>query len=136
MNKKLTDIMTEETDDRADLTPMIDCVFLLLMFFIVTSTFSEESLFDVILPTASEAEVRSEDQTCVVAINKNGEIAIGDQLIPEGKLWKHLSDQHRRQPIKTIVIKGDRNCSYEKAVTVMNMCHALKIDEVTLAVER
>ena len=135
MKNDLTTLL-EESDDKADLTPMIDCVFLLLLFFIVTSTFSEETnLFNIVLPKAANAEVRSAEEALTIHINKNGDMAIGEELLTDDKLWEFLEAKHKASPIKTVVIKGDRKSPYEKVALAIDMAQALKIEEVTLAVE-
>ena len=123
-------------DDRADLTPLIDCVFLLLLFFIVTAVFVEESyLFKVDLPKAANAELRELKDVVVVTISPGGRFSLGKSYVPDNQLWDNLSALHREKPIRTFIIKGDRQCPYEKVVMAMDMAQALNVGEVTLAVQ-
>ena len=134
--KGLTDLL-EEDSDQADLTPLIDCVFLLLLFFIVTTTFSEETnLFKVVLPKGAHSEVHTLKEETVIAISESGQYAIGQSYIPTDELWGTLSARHAKEPIQTLVIKGDRNCPYEKVVMAMDVAQALEIEEITLAVKK
>ena len=133
--KGLTELLEEESD-RADLTPLIDCVFLLLLFFIVTTTFSEETnLFKVELPKAAHSDVRPISDELVVAISESGQFAVGQTYIRDDQLWGFLSDRHAKKPIQTLIIRGDRRSPYEKAVMAMDVAHALDINEITLAVQ-
>ena len=133
--KGLTDQL-DVGNDRADLTPLIDCVFLLLLFFVVTAVFVEEShLFKVDLPKAAHAELRELKDVVVVMVSKSGHFSVGKSYVPDEQLWDNLSTLHRKAPIKTLIIKGDRRCPYEKVVMAMDVAQALDVDEITLAVE-
>jgi len=122
-------------DDRPDLTPLIDCVFLLLLFFVVTAVFAEETnLFRIELAPAPHSEVVEVKDAVVVWISKTGRYAMGESYVPDDQLWTRLSGMNETSPIKTLVIKGDRGSPLEKAVTAWDMALALGIEQVTLAV--
>ena len=133
--KGLTDQL-QEGDDRADMTPMIDCIFLLLLFFIVTATFSEENIFDVDLPEAAQPVVREGEEVVQIYILKDGGYSIGSRTVTEETLLPTLRAIHQRQPIKSLVIKGDRRVTYDKVVKVVDIAHSLRITEFSLAVDR
>ncbi|MFP4058457.1 MAG: ExbD/TolR family protein [Candidatus Brocadiia bacterium] len=133
--RRLTEEL-EDRDDRADLTPLVDCVFLLLLFFIVTAAFVEETLFKVELPKAQQAEVRDRGDVVVLAISRAGQFAIGQRYVPQDRLWEELRDLHESQPITTLVIKGDRQCPYEKVVMAMDIAQELDIPDFSLVVDR
>lgn len=135
MRKSLTDEVVEY-DDRADLIPMIDCVFLMLLFFVVTATFSDQTLFRVDLPTAAKAETRSAADAQVVVISKDGSFALGDQLVAQDQLLPTLRSHLAGHPVKTLVIQGDRGCPYEKVVAAVDCAHALGVQELCLAVKK
>lgn len=132
--------LTEQLEvggDQPDLTPLIDCVFLLLLFFIVAGSLSEETnLFKVELPKAAHSEVRTISEQTVLAISAHGQFALGEKYLPDDKLWEALSEKHRQSPIQTLVIEGDRACPYEKVVMAMDVAEALEIQEITLAVSQ
>ncbi len=125
----------EELDDRADMTPMIDCVFLLLLFFIVTATFSDETLFKVELPQAESPLVRQPSEVIQVTVNEEGLYSLGDRAVPEDKLLSSLKAIHERNGIKSIIIKADKRCDYEKVVKIVDIANTLRIDEFSLAVK-
>jgi biopolymer transport protein ExbD len=135
MRKSLTDD-DEHYDDRADLIPMIDCVFLMLLFFVVTATFSDQTLFKVDLPSAAKAETRNAADSQVVVIAKNGSIAIGDQLVPEDQLLSTLRTKFAGTAKKTLVVQGDKGCPYEKVVLAVDAAQALGVQELCLAVKK
>lgn len=123
-------------DDRADLTPLIDCVFLLLLFFIVTAVFVEESnLFKIELQKAEHSELRELKDVVVVWISRNGQYALGQTHVPDDQLWPELKGLHEKTPIRTLVIKGDRQSPLGKMLVVMDMAKALGVEEILPAVQ-
>ena len=74
----------EEPD--VSLTPLIDVVFLLLIFFMVTTTFRKEGEFDVELPEASNTSLAQEEKSLTVAIDATGFYHVGDLRLPDRRL--------------------------------------------------
>lgn len=136
--KGLTDQLGDSSD-QADLTPMIDCVFLLLLFFIVTTSFSEETnLFKIELPKAEHSEVREIEEAINIVIEESGKIAIGKDIIPDSGLWDAIKSRYEQAPADAkplVIVKGDHNSPYEKAIMIMDIAHELGISEITWAVE-
>lgn len=132
--------LTEELgvgDDRADLTPLIDCVFLLLLFFVVTAVFVEESnLFKIELEKAEHSEVRQLEDVVTVWISREGQYAMDQAYVPDDDLWPRLKSLHDKTPIKTLVIKGDKASPLGKMLVVMDMAKALGVTEILPAVEQ
>lgn len=121
-------------DDRADLIPMIDCVFLMLLFFVVTATFSDESLFQVELPTAPQAEVRDTTSATVLSVSKSGNFAIGQDAVAEDQVGAVLRKRHDAGLLTTLVIHGDKGTPYEKIISAVDAAHAVGINEIAFAV--
>ncbi len=115
---------------------MIDCVFLMLLFFVVTATFSDQTLFRVDLPSAAKTETRSVADAQVVVISKEGTFALGDQLVPEEQLLTTLRQHFADHAKRTLVIQGDKGCPYEKVVLAVDAAHALGVQELCLAVKQ
>lgn len=126
----------EDHDDGADMTPMIDCVFLLLLFFIVTATFSEETLFEIELPEAAEPLVREGGNVVEVYVLPDGGFSIGSREVTEEALLSNLRSIHERHGIKTLRIKGDKRSDYENVIRVVDIAQTLRTREFSLAVER
>lgn len=124
----------ELLDDRADLIPMIDCVFLMLLFFVVTATFSDESLFQVEMPTAAQAEVRDTTSATVLSVSKNGNFAIGQEVVSEDQVGAVLRKRKEAGLLITLVVKGDKLTPYEKIISAVDAAHAVGINEIAFAV--
>lgn len=125
-----------EFDDHIDLTPMLDCVFVLLLFLIIATTFEDDGLFKVTLPKAAEPQVRTVQQATTLLIAKTGEYAIGRELIPEGKLLPTLQAMRREGRLQALVIKGDAGCPYAKVVYAFDVAQAIGVSEYGFVVEK
>lgn len=125
----------EDQDDRADLVPLIDCVFLVLLFYVIASTFSEDnSVFKVELPKAKETAVRAQEDTVTISVSRTGQFALGDEIVPDDQLWGRLEKRNETKRIKTLIIRGDKGCPYEKIVNALDLAQSLNIAEFSLVV--
>ncbi len=108
------------------LTPMIDVVFQLLIFFLVATQFAEEDReLDVQLPTASEAQpLTVEPREMFVNIDERGQFFLGTRLVDEGELEALIQRATVNNPLnQSIVIRADKRVAFQYPVTVMNICN-------------
>ena len=124
----------DEMAGEIDLTPMLDVVFILLIFFIVTSVFVTEAGIDVSKPQASTAEARSKD-LILIAISDDGQIWIdGEQLDPRfirSRFERRLAET----PNASVVIQGDRAAQNENVMTILRAARDANISAVSIATE-
>lgn len=117
-----------------DLTPMLDVVFILLIFFIVTSVFVTEAGIDVSKPEASTAQARSKD-LILIAISDDGQIWIdGEQLDPRfirSRFERRLAET----PNASVVIQGDRAAQNEHVMTILQAARDANIAAVSISTE-
>ena len=113
-----------------NLTPMIDVVFQLLLFFLVASRFAdEERQLEVILPQASEARpLIARPQEFIVNIDQQGRCVVDGRLLTSAQLETALLQASANNPGKqTVVIRADKRCIWQHIVGVMNACNKAKI---------
>jgi biopolymer transport protein ExbD len=108
------------------MTPMVDVAFLLLIFFMTTTTFKPPERVSVVLP-GSKSEIHvPETNTIILTVNKGGEIYISDenlsqtQLVEKGDLEKAILTWRAKSPAAVVVVKGDRDVDYGAIADVMN----------------
>lgn len=92
-------------DTGIDMTPLIDCVFILLIFFIVTTTFVEETGVDVDKPQAASA-VRLEKTSILIALTANGEVVYGGREIGLGGV-QPLVRRLLQKEVVPVVVQAD-----------------------------
>ncbi len=114
-----------------DITALIDLVFLLVAFFMVTSSLGSESTITVHLPKAIQTG-KYEKSKMIISINKNNEIFINDIKFAKKKLLAEF--KNRKSKIKgTVVIRGDKKASYQTIITIMDLLNQAGIPKFTLA---
>ena len=102
-----------------DIAPLIDVVFQLLVFFMLTSTFANPAI-KMVLPKAVTGDATSQ-QDIIVSVNKNGEIFINDQITHIDSfqsVMKEILEIHQKN---TIHIKGDKDMPYSYFVQIMDL---------------
>ncbi len=112
------------------LTPLIDIVFLLLIFFLVATRFAEEEReLDVLLPDASEAQpLTSKPRELFININEKGQYYVTGKILTIDELQPILEATWVNNPGRaSVVIRADRRCRWEYVVAAMNACNKAKI---------
>ncbi len=124
---------TEEESD-INLTPMLDVVFIMLIFFIVTATFIKQAGVDVLRPDAQTAEQKP-TVSVLVAINGNGDIWIDKKKVDASTVRAHIERIHAENPKGGLVIQADRDAKSEKLMSVLNAARGAGLTEVAIATE-
>ena len=115
----------------ADLTPMLDVVFIMLIFFIVTATFIKETGAEV---TPSYAMTANKQQVSVlVAITKNNEIWIDNAKVEPRSLRLHILRLHTENPQGGVVIQADKEANIDMLTYVADQAKAVGITDVSVA---
>ncbi|MCE9606544.1 MAG: biopolymer transporter ExbD [Planctomycetia bacterium] len=116
--------------NKLNLTPMIDVVFQLLIFFLVAARFEEaEREMDLVLPKADEAMARiAKPKEMTINVDRGGKIFLaGRNLTPEELLAVLRQAQADNPGRQTVIIRGDENCDLKYVVAVMNLCAKVDI---------
>ena len=111
-------------DDAPNLTPMIDVVFLLLIFFMVTTTFLDpEREIDVELPTAeSGTEPERLPDELIVNVDEDGSIVLEGRTLAFEELVSTLKSAAMNDPDTPVTIRGHRRADHQHVVRVMDAC--------------
>lgn len=123
-------------DPDVNLTPMIDVVFLLLLFFMVSTSFIRESSLKVDLPEASGEAMTELEQTIDIIINVDGDITINDvalQTPSKEQLSAQLKLAAGKNTDPHIIISADADAAYQNIVTAMDSAQQLGYTKLTLA---
>jgi len=116
---------SEGTEDLAlNMAPMIDIVFLLLIFFMVSTTFVDrEKQMDIELPLAQSGEnPEREPDEVVINVARDGRIYLGKSELPQDDLLASLEHTARQDPETPVTIRGHREAFHEHVVAVMDTC--------------
>jgi biopolymer transport protein ExbD len=116
--------------DGINMTPMIDCVFLLLIFFLVATRFEEmEREMNVVLPQASEAmPLTAKPKELFVNVDRDGKFIVRGQSLAAAELLSTFEQAAADNPGRqTVIIRADKRCVWEHVVEVMNLCNKAHI---------
>lgn len=103
-----------------DLTPLIDVVFQLLIFFILTTTFENNPSFRVKLPKANNADVKQEPKAVVVTVTAEGTIEIDGKVVDDAELERRLCNAASSDDSTGVNIRADSATQHQHVVKVMD----------------
>lgn len=102
------------------LTPLIDIVFLLLVFFMLTAHFVKEQALDITLPEALSTKAIDEDMSLEIVLDKTGHILIKQKYVTPEDLEKVLRSLLSKQSNKRVILRGDEIAQLGLTVKVMD----------------
>lgn len=122
---------THKLSAAIEMTPMIDIVFLLLIFFLVATTFREEEReMQVALPFASSsAPISTMLKEFIVNVIKDGTIIVGGRRIDDAELRTMVRDAVAANPEQKVTVRGDRGTAYANIIQVLDVCKSEGIQE-------
>jgi len=133
MRKKRT-LGSDEEENEINLTPMLDVVFIMLIFFIVTASFIKEAGIQVERPDAPTAE-KQEDAAILIAISANDEIWIDRKETDPRAVRGMIERLHAENPKGSIVIQADEESTNEMLVIVMEAAKQAGVANVAIATD-
>lgn len=119
------------------ITPLIDIVFLLLIFFLVSSRYeNEEPQLDLNLPQVSEALPASvQPQELVISVNDQGQYFIDGQFRQLEQVEQIITRAHTNNRTQTVVIRGDKQAAWQHVVMVINLCQKIGIQDYSATMD-
>jgi biopolymer transport protein ExbD len=117
------------------IAPMVDIVFLLLIFFLVTWNFARyETELDIVVPTAKEGkETRRAVGEVILNVRQDGSIVLNRRTLSPEELRESLARISSLYPDQAVVLRGDVNVSYRDIVAVLDICRQANIWNVAFA---
>ena len=122
----------EENDDDINMTPMLDIVFIMLIFFIVTASFVKETGIDIQRPSAVTSESKKQ-ASIVVAISEVGEIWLDKRAVDVRSVRANIERLRAENPQGSVVIQADKNSTNGLLVQVMDAARQAGVENVSIA---
>jgi len=126
--------MRETAQSEVNMTPMLDVVFIMLIFFIVTASFVKEAGVDVVRPPAQTA-VSKDKGNILIAITENGQIWIDRRQIDPRALRAQIERLHGENPQGSIVVQADKKSQNHLLVAVMDAAKAAGVQQIAIAAD-
>ena len=135
MRSPLAKLLQEQDEkEDIDMTPMLDVVFILLIFFIVTASFVKEAGIDVNRPDAATA-VKKQRANILVAISDQGDIWINKRKIDIRAVQANIERLKAENPQGTVVIQADKKSTTDTLIKVMDAARAAGVFDVSIAAQ-
>ncbi len=134
MRAPLGNLFQEDDAEEINMTPMLDVVFIMLIFFIVTTSFVKEAGIDVNRPEAATA-VKKERANILVAISDQGEIWINKRQIDVRAVQANIERLKAENPQGSVVIQADKKATTETLIKVMDASRAAGVFDVSIAAQ-
>jgi biopolymer transport protein ExbD len=132
--RRLISRAAEEEESEINITPMLDVVFIMLIFFIVTATFVKEAGIDVNRPDAATA-VKQEKANILIAINEKNEIWIDRRKVDVRAVRPTIERLHAENPQGSVVIQADKESKTDTLIQVMDASRSAGVYNVAIAAD-
>ncbi len=133
MRKHIANIKSEDDEAEINLTPMLDVVFIMLIFFIVTATFIRETGLDVNRPDDNQAQVVQEDGAILVIIDSTDDIWIDNRVVDARAVRPNIERMHAEDPDRPVVIQVAKASSADTLVTIMDAARQASVFNISIA---
>ena len=124
----------QEEDVSIDMTPMLDVVFIMLIFFIVTANFVKETGIDVSRPNAPTATVQ-EKANILIAIDSDNVIWIDQRAVDIRRLSPLIERMHAATPQSSVVIQADKASTTDGLIKVMDAARAAGVSNIAVGAQ-
>jgi biopolymer transport protein ExbD len=124
----------KKSESEVNLTPMLDVVFIMLIFFIVTASFVKESGIEISRPGASTA-TRKEKGNILIAITANDQIWMNRRQVDPRALRANIERMHAENPQGSVIVQADVSAKTGLLVKVMDAARAAGVKSVSLAAD-
>ncbi len=127
--------LRREDDLRIELVSMTDIVFLLLIFFMVSTTFVDFSRsLDIQLPDTKAAEVAQKTQQYVIEIGQQGALRLDGQAVRLEELTQQLQASRGTGQQRSVIIRADKRLPYGQVITILGLVRQANIRDIAVAV--
>ncbi|HNP36434.1 MAG TPA: biopolymer transporter ExbD [Woeseiaceae bacterium] len=133
MRRKDLSTAVDEDENEINLTPMLDVVFIMLIFFIVTASFIKEVGIDVNRPDAPITNVQNEEENILIIIRPNDEVWIDRRMIDPKALRANIERLHAENPKGSVVVQANKASTNKMLVTVMDAARLAGVYNISIA---
>ena len=122
----------DANNNELNLTPLIDAVFLLLVFFMVTSVFVKATQLKVELPIAANYDKIDQEKKLNLLISAEGQLEFNSQLVSMGQLASVLEDERLRSGSSTLIVTADAQTPHGYVLDAMEMAVMAGVSKIDL----
>lgn len=126
---------TRRDDSAIDVTPLIDIIFQLVLFFMVSTTFISSPGLEVELPRSSAETILQDDNDIEIWVTRDGVVRVDEEAVDWNGLQARIQAAQRSNPRTLVIIKADREVDHGRVVAVMDLARSLGLSRLAIATE-
>ena len=134
MRKHIANIKLEDEENEINLTPMLDVVFIMLIFFIVTASFLRESGLDTNRPDQDQPQVMQDEEGAIlVIIDETDDIWIDNRVVDPRAVRANIERLHAEDPDRPLVVQASTTSTAATLVAVMDASRQADVYDISIA---
>jgi len=123
----------KKTDYTVDITALVDVVFLMLIFFMVSTSFKVASTLKLELPSSQSKAQQTEQQEVVVSVNSSGQLYVQDEPVQDADLRRRILNVSKGDPNMRVVLRADAEARHRRVVYILDTIRGLGMGKVGIA---
>ncbi|MDT8376698.1 MAG: biopolymer transporter ExbD [Mariprofundaceae bacterium] len=123
----------KKSDYMVDITPLVDVVFLMLIFFMVSTSFKVASTLKLELPASQSKAQQTEQQEVVVSVDRSGQLYVQDEPVQDADLRRRILNISKGDPNMRVVLRADADARHRRVVYILDTIRALGMGKVGIA---
>jgi biopolymer transport protein ExbD len=135
MNFRTKNLKSTRIPVAIEVTPLVDCIFQLLIFFLLTATYVKNPNFDINLPEASSKLTSDVREDLRIVISKEGTFKYNNAAVSAAQLKEVLAEKFKADKTSVILIQADRETRHGKVVEAMDIAKTVGFSRLGIAVE-
>ena len=120
-------------DYSVDITPLVDVVFLMLIFFMVSTSFDVASSLKLELPTSKTSEQEAEVKQVTVSVDAKGQLSVQNELVEDADLRSRILNFTKGDANMPVTVRADADAKHKRVVLVLDTLRDLGISKVGIA---
>jgi len=123
----------KRSDFLVDITPLVDVVFLMLIFFMVSTTFNVTSSLKLELPSSHATAQQKEIKQVTIAISADGKLFVQDEAVTDEELRPRILNATHGDPNIRVVLRADSESHHKRVVYVLDTLQGLNMSKIGIA---
>jgi len=123
----------KKTDYTVDITALVDVVFLMLIFFMVSTSFKVASTLKLELPSSQSKAQQTEQQEVVISVNSSGQLYVQDEPVQDADLRRRILNVSKGDPNMRVVLRADAEARHRRVVYILDTIRGLGMGKVGIA---
>ncbi|MDQ6995358.1 MAG: biopolymer transporter ExbD [Mariprofundaceae bacterium] len=123
----------KRADFLVEMTPLVDVVFLMLIFFMVSTSFTVSNSLKLELPSSKASSQDKQIKEVLISVNAKGQLYVQEEAVEDGDLRRRILNISKGDPNMRVVLRADANSLHKRVVFVMDTVRELGMGKLAIA---